>query len=197
MIIRNVRAELFVRYQRMVYSIAKKISVRFNRPYYEVVDEALGHLAGLCGHWLEKYDPKKGAQPQTWIYQCVYWSLWVHYDRESKAKRVELQEVEEREAPRSWAETVLSEVGDEGRALLTVLFEAPGEVAKVLWSVEPQKKVKVEGTVVPVEVKKPRMRTVHARRHGKKAITRYLKKELGWAEERVQRAWAEVEACVC
>lgn len=198
--IRNVRAELFVRYQAMAVDISRKIATRFNRPYAEMEEEALSQLAWVCARWTNpengsRYNGKKDAAPQTWIYQCVYWHLWIYAEKEGKRRQVALQEADGKEVQCGWAEGVLGEVGEEAQALLRVLFEAPGEVAGALWRTEEQRNVVLNGVSVPVEVRAPKQRLTKVAGRGREAVSSYLQGR-GWEDGQIERAWHEVACAV-
>ena len=199
--LRNTRAELYTRFQGMAVSVSRKIAERFNRPYHEMEEEALSHLGHICAKWEDpnnrsRFKKGKKVQPQTWIYQCLYWHLWIYAEKEAGRKQVELKEADGKVQKVGWREAIFQEVSAEGQALLRVLFEAPGEVAEALWSVEPQRTVTLMGKTVPVEVKTPRLRLARAEAKGLEVVATYLQEEHGWTEALFEKAWRDVVSCV-
>lgn len=188
MVVGNVRLERYMAHRTLVYRIAHTLARRFDLPSEDMIDEGLFYLAGLTFQE-GMFDATRGeakvggasrwdgrSSISSWIYQNVYWSLWIYATKRKKRREVSMEEDFDRASRGpSWVEKLMAEVGEEGRALLSVLFEAPGELSGVLWT---------DAKAGP----RPR----RCGRKGREAVTRHLLRE-GWDEARVARAWSEVE----
>lgn len=179
---RNVRGDLWVRYHGLALSLAMRFSRTHGKPLRELVDEVEGALAVLlCGDW------KRFEGSSTWMYTKLYWHLMEYCRRETKRamESLDVSAVEE-EPPAilavtpGWLEVMWSELGQEGRMLLRVVFEAPGALAEELWTT--RRRCGIKRAVL--------------RRKGpeqmKKAVLLHLQRER-WPEEQIRMAWKQVQ----
>lgn len=167
------RAEaLFIKYEKLALSAASAVSKRMGVRYSELQDEALSILGRLVFEQWDSFDVEKSCA-STWIYTKVYRYLQNHCIRRgTRSKRESLLQDENHpatEMKRSPLEKLLAEVGDEGWALLRILFEAPGELAH---SLTPQAPARSEAS-----------------------IRRYLT-EGRWKPETIERAFSQVQHCL-
>lgn len=164
----DIRAErLFVKYEKLALSAARAIAAKYGRSYSELADESLSILARLVVEKWDSFDPSK-ASACTWIYQKVYFNLANHCVALSKHFNREGTPIDA-EPPhrgRTRLEALFAEIGEEGRALLNIIVNAPGDLA---YSLSPN---------APV-------RSVNA-------IRRHLRDE-GWDDETTERAWTQLE----
>jgi len=162
------RTALFQRYHKLVYKIAKNISEKYNRPYHEMVAEGLGALTweiwGRDGH----FDEKKAGRSH-WYYQSIYWHLVCYCDKLRKTTTFDIDHCEHPAFKRSWIEGLLRELGDEGKELVRIICEAPGELAAEL------------APRAPVR--------------SRAAVRRYLSSE-NWTDHKIERVWHEVECAI-
>lgn len=173
----NTRAELYKRYRRLAYSLASKMAQKFNRPYRELLEESLHALAfAVCAYWTtgvqvlptSKLDKTK-CQAVTWLYQCIYWHLMDYCMKPAKRRELPLQEAKDKAKQVTWLTALRAELGEEGRALLGIVLEAPGALAHELSPRAPQR--------------------------SRKALQAYLT-QVGWDTLRIERAWTQMEYCL-
>lgn len=166
------RAEaLFTKYEKLALSAASAVSRRTGVNYSELRDESLSILGGIVFERWDNFDVEKSCA-STWIYTKVYRYLQNHVVRRGTRGRREGQICEESTAAvvkKSRIESLLAEVGDEGWALLKILFEAPGDLAQSLTPSAPARSLT--------------------------AIRRYLS-EGRWKQETIDRAFSQVEHCL-
>ena len=163
---------LFIKYEKLALSAASAVSRRTGVPYSELEDEARSLLGGLVFEEWDRFDAEK-ACASTWIYTKVYRYLQNYVSRgrpvwRAKGKRVDVDKVEV-EVKSSKVDSILSEVGDEGWALLKIIIEAPGELANSLTPTAPARTVTT--------------------------IRRYLS-DGHWKTETIDRAFSQVEHCL-
>lgn len=182
----NPKADLFRRYRKLAFKVASNFAERFRRPYHEMVDEALfGMAMEICNRW-DKFDPER-ASHSTWLYQACYWHLMNHCLYEvgldsKRPPRASLDAALEVEAPpRYWAEALWQELGEEGRALLLIVLDCPGDLARVLTT----RRVLERGAKDPAVIEDSRNKLIE-----------FLITELGWDDATVERAWEQVETCL-
>jgi len=174
--IRNPRLELYREHLPMMGFLGEKFSKRTGVNVDDLVEEAqesLGIL--LCDGW-GSYDAGK-ASPTTFIYMKTYWHL-MSWCREQGREKV-MPEVDEVVAKECWIQRMWSELGEEGRSLLRIIFEAPGALEDELWE---------------CRKRRGKMR-VRLRRRGaetKGVILRYLRDE-EWSEGYIKRAFSQIE----
>lgn len=162
------RAVLFIKYKKLAYKVAHAFATKYERPYWEMVDEALHALAlEICNRW-HVYDPKK-SKPSTWLYQAIYWHLLTYCTNPKKARERPLEEVMGHAHRSSWLDNLLRELGEEGRALLSIILEAPGELEETL--------------------------SYRAPVRSRRAVREYLE-EQEWSEDEIEYAWTEVAAAL-
>lgn len=169
------QAELYLRYRRVAYGVAKSFSERFNRPYAEMVDEAEHTLARVVVEEWDRehgshYDPEKCA-PQTWIHQCVYWDLKIYCLGlgKSRKKHRSLDATADCHARgSSWIESLADDVGEEGRALLDAILRA--------------------FRLLPDDAYRAPVRS-------RRFILQHLQEE-GWDPSNLDAAWQQVAECI-
>lgn len=168
----EARAEaLFNKYEKLALGAAAAVSRRTGVAYSELQDEALSLLGQLVLERWDGFDSTK-ARASTWIYKKVYHNLQNFLVARGKRIRREgttLHEENEPEQKRSTVERLLEEVGDEGWALLRIMFEAPGDLALSLNPAAPTRSIN--------------------------AINRFLTDGC-WKPETIDRAWEQVEYCL-
>lgn len=180
--LRNVRLDRYNRYIKMAYSVARGLAKKFHRPYQEVADEAAAHLAVIvCERW-DEFDETKSKET-TWVYHGIYWHLTRCYftadspARHSEMKYTSFPEDWDSTAPsQSWIEQTLSEMGEEGRALLFIVLEASGSFAKEILCIRELFKRRRETQSIEL----------------RRAIHRKLSED-GWQPDRVAKAFSELE----
>lgn len=209
----NRRAAYFERYDRIVKSLAGHYSEMYRRPRQEFLDEGRSHLAWiLCNSFglegVEKewtFDESRGGSISTWIYGSIYWHLRCYADaRVARWKKekgsLESSEVRSKVARVGWVERLLSSVGTEGRALLQIVLEAPGELGDVLWRradrtvVHEGRKTRDYDNVANVSGKPGSKSHKRSGERLRGAVVDYLRGTEEWDECRIERALQEVEA---
>lgn len=175
---------LFIQYRGLAVWIGVKLARKFRQSVSEVVEEAESALAILLMEKWGMFNPKKGSAT-TWIYHQLYWHLFSYCEERAQEDDdyVSLDGFDVGE-PRGRLEVMWSELGNEGRMLLRVVFEAPGVLGGELWGWKRDGSVKLR---------------VHAegRINEKKraAVVRYLKRGAGWPREQIVEAFKQVEEC--
>lgn len=163
------RTALFHQYRGLVYKIAFKISQKYNRPYHEMVEEGLGALTWELWGRSDHYDPEKAGRSH-WYYQSIYWHLVCYCDKLKKVGSMwNIDECEHPPYKSSWVESLLQELGEEGKELVRIICEAPGELAS---EIAPRAPVR-----------------------SRAAVRRYLSSE-NWGEQKIERVWHEVECAI-
>ncbi len=167
---------LWLRYQPIVYNLAWKFSKKYGRPLEEMVDVGHGVMAiTICDG---SYNSEK-SKWVTWIWQKVYWALTNYCQRNKRKREVPIiDEDYERPAKVSWLERIFRELSDEGKTLLRVICEAPGELANTLFG-ERGVQDSVQDSV----------------QVGKAVLFEFLEQN-DWEKDKIDRAWKEVEYCV-
>lgn len=170
--------KLFEKYRPMATRFAVRFSQKYGLPFQETQVEADETLSQICACWHTEGDPwqyKKGAcSPTTWVYHLLHWQLTTYCTRKRPRYSVFSQaDTDSRvafvPAKTNWRERLMQNLGDDARAIVSTITSAPEELADIL---------------VPRRKKQAR-----------RAVTQYLKKQ-GWDEQRVDRAWDEVAACL-
>lgn len=127
---------LFNEHENLARSVAKKVSELTGRPYSELEDEALDILAKVLMEKWQGFDPSKSCE-SSWIYRSVYFLLLNRCRKMRKRFRREGESIEgmtEEPTHRgpSRLETLFSELGQEGKALLYIISRAPGDLIFML-----------------------------------------------------------------
>lgn len=193
------RAALFRQHRQMVFRIALKFSEKWGVSLDDLLYEgtwALEHE--VCERW-GRFDPSK-ASATTWCYHAIYWHLMRHCTShiKQKARETPLSAFDaDNDEPRggchahegnTWepvsrvgfVERLLREVGEEGRALVRVILEAPGELADAF---SPR---------IVSESHKRRVWVTNIRR-SRKVLRSHLR-GMGWSGDEIRRAWNQVES---
>lgn len=151
----DTKSQLFADNQRTVLQYSRALANRYSLPVKELEDEGLSAL-GLAISSREEH-----------ILKSVYWALRkliLYRLRRSQRLTSGLKDSSGIPDPLFALWSVLS---DEGRFLVRVILEAPGELIDVL--------------------------TPRAPKRSKKAVVKHLRKSEGWSRLKVQRVWKEVE----
>lgn len=182
------RAQRFVKYKRMVGRLGERASRASGLRMQDCIDEAEGCLALLlCEQW-HRFDEARGAE-STWITWQVRGHLGDFRKREQRRQITPLEDPDRLVKPDCWIERLWSELEDEGRKLLRVIFEAPGELASELWTVCLRK---VGDDLDLCEV--PQMH--HLKRGGhRERVINHLRKN-GWGEQKIEKAFHQVGECL-
>lgn len=183
------RAALFRQHRQMVFRIALKFSEKFGVSLDDLLYEgtwALEHE--VCERW-GRFDPAK-ASATTWCYHAIYWHLMRHCTSHMRQKGKEsvFSAFDPEDGDDSWepvsrvgfVERLLREVGEEGRALVRVILEAPGELADAF---SPR---------MVSESHKRRVWVTNIRRS--RRVLRSHLRGMGWSGDEIQRAWNQVES---
>lgn len=183
------RAALFRQHRQMVFRIALRFSEKFGVSLDDLLYEgtwALEHE--VCERW-GRFDPEK-ASATTWCYHAIYWHLMRHCTSHMKTKGREsvFSAFDPEDGDDSWeptarvgfVERLLREVGEEGRALVRVILEAPGELADAF---SPR---------MVSESHKRRVWVTNIRR-SRKVLRSHLR-GMGWSGDEIRRAWNQVES---
>jgi hypothetical protein len=161
--------------------LASKMAFSFCLPVREVLEEARSYFAVLlCEKWVD-YDSSRSS-PMTWIYTKVRYHL-LTYCRKRKKEESRLSELEDTPASPHWIQEMWCELGQEGRSLLRIIFEAPGVLGEELWEWRSRygrvrMRLKPQG---------------YLRAHAKDCVLSYLRDEAQWDEEYIERAWRQLE----
>lgn len=167
------RNEIFHRYEKLIYHLAKKFSVQYNLPYQELVGEGCHAFLMYLEKWWEEKFNTSISKETTWAYLKIYWSLKNICIKMTKAKTVPLEirnRIFEPEAKPNWLARLLSEVSEEGKFLIKTIITAPGEIAEDV-------SVKTCG-------------------RARKAIKDYLIEEKKWDPNKLFKTWEEVKSCL-
>jgi len=171
---------LFRRYQRVAMKLAGQFSGKWGRSQSEMVEKAIDALADVVVE--NSYLPSIGTKPVTWFYSKIYWSLHDYCWKKAQSPEVPLRDGFDQEEEAGWLSVLLKELSEEGKALVNIVCEAPGELAHVLWFL-PKK-----GSVVGP---KP----MWAPKKQRRKLKQYLR-DNRWSEEKIERAWEEVQKCI-
>lgn len=158
--------ELITRFEKMIYKIVHGLlKVHPNEVFDELLSEAYWGIVQDA----PKYDPAK-ARLSTWIYQAAYYSAKT-YCINTKNQRYVPTELEdpifERAEAESWLSVFLRGLGEDAALLITSILEAPGELSEVIRDESPRKI--------------------------RRAITKQLKRTLGYSTAKWNRAWQEIK----
>lgn len=161
------REDLFLTHQKIAQSLAWKFAEKYARPIEETREIAHDALVKHSCIVPEKFNGKK-AQRTTWIYQKIYFGLLSHcFNKKPWEPLRPTEEMHNFEQHSSgWLEEVLMDLEDEGRVLIHVLLEAPGELRERITL----------------------MRAASVRQH----VAGYLRRRAAWDDVQFQRAWEQV-----
>ncbi len=166
----DIQAErVFLRYQRVAFSAAKRIATKCNRPISEMSEEALAKLGEMASDWNNAYDPDRGSSPCTWIYTKVYYHLLSICVAKQRHREVDLPPTNDIKAKDSWLEQFKRELGEEANALIRIIIEAPSETFRGVMGKD----------------------TARARI----LVMNHLR-EWGWDEDKIDTVWTEVQLCL-
>ena len=158
--------ELIRKHQKMILSIAHKVQKRYpSENYDELVSE---------GYWgvvkcIPKYNPEK-AKITTWLYQAAYYQMLSFCTNPVTHRDVPTPEEDpifERAEEESWLSVFLRGLGEDAELLITAILEAPGELSEVIRNESP--------------------------RNIRRAITKQLKRTLGYSTVKWNRVWQEIK----
>jgi len=169
----------FIRYQPMVRAIAYRLSANRGVSESDLIDEGDYALAMLfC-----KFDSngKRHRNPtdvsdNTWVYRVVRWSM-LDYIRRVRKDALRLQQLMSRppKKPRyHWMDEFLSGASNDAITVLYLVIYAPSELVGALRVT----------------------RRLSSRKRAKAAISRYLLQRMGWAADRVDATFAEIQECL-
>lgn len=160
-------------------AVINKNAMQLSRRYHIDFEEL--HAEGIWGAWsqLHNWDPKRGCLC-TWIYRTSYHTILNYCLAQKKREQREIplqtsspaceDDIFDIQARTSWINSLLLELGEEARMLVSVALEAPEELAEVLRARAPMSSAN--------------------------ALREYMIDALDWDEEKVDRTWREVQACL-
>ena len=158
--------ELIKMHQKMILAIAHKIHERYPAESYdELVSE--GYWGIVKG--IPKYDPEKSTIT-TWLYQAAYYQMLSFCTNPVTHRDVPTPEEDpifERAEEESWLSVFLRGLGEDAELLITAILEAPGELSEVIRNESP--------------------------RNIRRAITKQLKRTLGYSTVKWNRVWQEIK----
>lgn len=161
--------ELIRKHQKMILSIAHKVQKRYpSESYDELVSE---------GYWgvvkcIPKYDPEK-AKITTWLYQAAYYQMLSFCTSPSAHRDIPTDDKDpifERAEEESWLCSFLRELSEDAEFLVGAVLEAPGELKNIVRESAPKA--------------------------SRKFLRRYMRRELQWDAERIEKTWEEVKLCL-
>lgn len=168
------KERLFKKYRGLICRLAYRFSVIYGRPYDELVDQAEFDLISyICEHWANKFNPKISTEG-TWAYQMIYYGLMNQCTRKQKVDVPFSVYDEDRSIDivdtEGWAKKLMAELGEEARFLVKTILHAPAEI---LDDMSPT-----------------------TRYRARKAVKKHLRTTERWSQAKLNRIWAEVEACL-
>ena len=161
--------ELIRKHQKMILSIAHKVQKRYPAESYdELVSE---------GYWgvvkcIPKYDPEK-AKITTWLYQAAYYQMLSFCTSPSAHRDIPTDDEDpifERAEEESWLCSFLRELSEDAEFLVGAVLEAPGELKNIVRESAPKA--------------------------SRTFLRRYMRRELQWDAERIEKTWEEVKLCL-
>lgn len=169
--IRMGSERVFARYEKIACTAARAVARKCNRTHQEMAEEAISHLGEMAADWGNRrvFDPNRGAKPVTWIYSKIYYHLLNMCFHKHRKREVGLPANPVLEARVSWVERVTREMSDEAKALVCIVVEAPEQLMKEF-----------------------RREPIHARL----CLLKHLQQEQGWADEKIDAVWTEVQECL-
>jgi hypothetical protein len=208
------RALLWKQYLGVPKYWAAKLHKSTGVDYRDLVEVGESALAELLSGSLEKYDPEKSklhtwimlhvkwAMLSELKKRRIYWVKlqpnWLPYDSSTTDDEWQAetfassgheqlypdQRINEIAAEPCWVQSLWSELGQEGRMLLRVVFEAPGALAEELWS------ARERAGISRIRVRNGGSTTK------RRALRRYLKSQ-GWDAQQVERGWSQIVEALC
>lgn len=176
--------DVWSEFGKMVMKIAHAISEKYKRPYDELLSEGILRVFTK----LPKWNPHR-ASLCTYVHQCATYGMLdycIKPQREipfsqfsenphfasagKKEANPWVREMGERETQPNWLQSFLSEVSEETRHLVKVIFEAPEELYEAIKITQPK-----------TSLKKLRV---------------YMIDVLDWTTEDVNRAFQEMAQCL-
>ncbi len=161
--------ELIRKHQKMILSIAHKVQKRYpSESYDELVSE---------GYWgvvkcIPKYDPEK-AKITTWLYQAAFYQMLSFCTSPSAHRDIPTDDEDpifERAEEESWLCSFLRGLSEDAEFLVGAMLEAPGELKNIVRESAPKA--------------------------SRKFLRRYMRRELQWDAERIEKTWEEVKLCL-
>jgi len=161
--------ELIRKHQKMILSIAHKVQKRYPAESYdELVSE---------GYWgvvkcIPKYDPEK-AKITTWLYQAAYYQMLSFCTSPSAHRDIPTDDEDpifERAEEESWLNGFLRRLSEDAEFLVGAVLEAPGELKNIVRESAPKA--------------------------SRTFLRRYMRRELQWDAERIEKTWEEVKLCL-
>jgi hypothetical protein len=165
-------ADLFKRHLPLARFLAARFAKTFNAPLQELIDEAEGILALVCCQWDEDYDPKRAA-PSTWVYRNIYHGLLNLKTRKRHTQSLSTADgqdlLRQMPAKQNWLERLIRDLGEDARAIVQTLLDAPREIAEDLSPRRPKRAA---------------------------AALRQFLVAHGWGDDKINNAWQEVSQCL-
>lgn len=168
------KGQLFTQYQGLARKMALHFANRFGKPYEEMLDEAVGILGLKIASINQQYDPSK-AKIITWLYRCL-WHEMLNVCTRRRDKHIPFSTYDTEECAfepagrPTYLQRLLHNLGEEAQIVVQVIAHAPIEIAEEV--------------------------TAATRSRGRLAVRAWLHDTEGWASKRVNKAWAEVAACL-
>ncbi|RLF30309.1 MAG: hypothetical protein DRN14_00200 [Thermoplasmata archaeon] len=161
-------------YKEMIYNIAWKMAKQHNEDFDELVSEGINGVM----KYLPRYDSAKSSLC-TWVYRSA-WDEMKSYCINPKRKRHVATDfsdltddndlAHQLPSTSSWIGDIMQEIGDEARALVKVVCEAPDELRKEIIRGKQERRAE--------------------------ALKAYMIDVLDWHPEKVNTVWREVSACL-
>lgn len=168
----STQTELYHRYAKMASSIARNFSQKYGKPLPEMADEAKRALGLAIAEWKLKYNRHRSC-PSTYVYQAIFWHLTSICQPRARTRSTSYTDPSLLDSyhskKESWYSRIWNDVGEEGRAFLRILFEAPGELQRTLSHAAPK------------------------RSH--KRLVKYLR-DHDWSSSEIQNAMKQVRLCL-
>ena len=159
--------ELIKMHQKMILAIAHKIHKRYPAESYdELVSE--GYWGIVKG--IPKYDPEKSTIT-TWLYQAAYYQMLSFCTNPVTHRNIPTDDEDpifERTEEESWLGSFLRELSEDAEFLVGAVLEAPGELKNIVRESAPKST--------------------------QKRLRRYMRRELQWDVERIEKTWEEVKS---
>lgn len=164
------KQKMFESYRRVAGNTALRFARKYGFPVAELEDEAMSIVGLVLAEW--EGSGVEVRKPYFWLYHNLEWSLSTYCLKRMKARQRARgsDKLDKSTARTGWLEGLMRDLGEDARALVETILQAPTEIAADL---------------------APR-----TRRRGRAAIHRYMEEKQGWSPTRIATAWQEVEVAL-
>lgn len=172
----NEKADIFTGHLPLARQMASRFSKKYGLPLTTVLDEAQSILALVVARWDagggRGYVAECGCNKTSWIWRALYWDLLTFCTRGNKHHKRERESESIYTAPArfNWLERFYRNLGEDARIVCETILFAPAEIIDDITA-----------------------NAGHSyRNRAYRAVWAHLRAK-GWAEERVELAFAEIE----